>query len=270
MAAIDFPASPAANQIFVAPNGVTYQWTGALWLPIGGTQALYVGDTPPPSPGANQLWWNSASGQLFLWYNDGSSTQWVPTTPLLPVGVPAPVVWRQLGRVVAAVAQPSLDYQSVPADINDLLFTFDVLPTVNDQTLQMQLYDNTGALDTTAGHYASSMTQTYNGIGSGGAPASWGSSTVGFTASLMLCTPAVNAAVGTVSGIRGQGTIPNIKAARVRSVDFTSNYVDSQGSYQRSITGGGHRNVAGAITGLRLFFSNNLAAGSVLTVWGSP
>ena len=90
MAAIDFPAAPAANQIFVAPNGVTYQWNGSLWLPIGGTQALFVGDAPPPSPGPNQLWWNSASGQMYLWYNDGNSTQWVPAMPTLPVGVPAP------------------------------------------------------------------------------------------------------------------------------------------------------------------------------------
>ena len=40
MAAIDFPNAPAANQIFVAPNGVTYQWTGTLWLPIGGTHCV--------------------------------------------------------------------------------------------------------------------------------------------------------------------------------------------------------------------------------------
>ena len=28
---IDFPASPTIGQMFVAPNGVTYQWTGTLW-----------------------------------------------------------------------------------------------------------------------------------------------------------------------------------------------------------------------------------------------
>jgi len=32
MAAIDFPASPAVNQLFTAPNGVTYMWTGVLWV----------------------------------------------------------------------------------------------------------------------------------------------------------------------------------------------------------------------------------------------
>lgn len=271
MAAIDFPASPTVGQTFVAGNGVTYQWTGTLWIPIGSTQALYVSDTAPVAPGPNMLWWNSTLGTMFLWYNDGNSTQWVPAMPNLPVGVPAPIVWRQVGRAVAAVAQPSLDFQNVPADINDLMFTFDVTPAVNDQTFQMQFYDSTGTLDATAGHYNSSIGQTYSGIGAGGALAGWGGSTQGFTASIILCTPAVGAAVGTASGIRGHGFIPNIRATtRPHSVDFQTNYVDSGGSYQRSISGGGMRSTVGAITGIHLFFSGNIAAGSVLNVWGSP
>jgi hypothetical protein len=31
MAALDFPNSPAANQVFSAPNGVTYIWNGTVW-----------------------------------------------------------------------------------------------------------------------------------------------------------------------------------------------------------------------------------------------
>ena len=37
MAALDFPAAPAANQLFAAPNGIIYQWTGGLWTPYGTT-----------------------------------------------------------------------------------------------------------------------------------------------------------------------------------------------------------------------------------------
>jgi hypothetical protein len=36
MAAIDFPNTPAVNDLFVAPNGVTYQWTGVLWAVFSG------------------------------------------------------------------------------------------------------------------------------------------------------------------------------------------------------------------------------------------
>jgi hypothetical protein len=32
---IDFPASPSLNQIFTAPTGITYRWTGTLWIAVG-------------------------------------------------------------------------------------------------------------------------------------------------------------------------------------------------------------------------------------------
>src|SRR5262245_13969476 len=45
--ALDFPNSPTAGQLFVAPNGVTYQWASTpspgLWLPLAVTSAG-VGD----------------------------------------------------------------------------------------------------------------------------------------------------------------------------------------------------------------------------------
>jgi len=42
MAALDFPASPAVNQLYTAPNGVTYQWTGVLWVVYGGGGGLIL------------------------------------------------------------------------------------------------------------------------------------------------------------------------------------------------------------------------------------
>jgi len=34
---IDFPASPTTGQIFNAPTGITYRWTGTLWIATGGS-----------------------------------------------------------------------------------------------------------------------------------------------------------------------------------------------------------------------------------------
>jgi len=34
MSALDFPAAPTVGQLFAAPNGVTYQWNGVLWLMV--------------------------------------------------------------------------------------------------------------------------------------------------------------------------------------------------------------------------------------------
>src|SRR5262245_52880765 len=38
---------------------------------------IYVAETPPLFPEPNKLWWESDTGMLFLWYNDGDTTQWV-------------------------------------------------------------------------------------------------------------------------------------------------------------------------------------------------
>jgi hypothetical protein len=41
-------------------------------------RGTYVSDTPPPAPvKPNQLWWESDTGILFLFYDDGNSQQWV-------------------------------------------------------------------------------------------------------------------------------------------------------------------------------------------------
>lgn len=47
----------------------------------GGTSGAVaaIGPSPPPSPAVGQLWWDSQGGNLFIWYNDGTSQQWVQT-----------------------------------------------------------------------------------------------------------------------------------------------------------------------------------------------
>jgi hypothetical protein len=43
----------------------------------GPTAAVTTSDTAPSAPSDGDLWWNSSNGGLYLYYNDGSSTQWV-------------------------------------------------------------------------------------------------------------------------------------------------------------------------------------------------
>jgi Collagen triple helix repeat (20 copies) len=50
--------------------------------PIGATGAAggaTISDTPPGSPSQGQFWWESSSGRLLVFYNDGTSSQWVET-----------------------------------------------------------------------------------------------------------------------------------------------------------------------------------------------
>jgi hypothetical protein len=44
---------------------------------LGSTASIAVGDTPP-APGLNKLWWDSVACQLYIWFDDGTSAQWVP------------------------------------------------------------------------------------------------------------------------------------------------------------------------------------------------
>jgi hypothetical protein len=46
----------------------------------GGSRA-YVGLTPPIDPQNGQLWFNPSSALTFIWYDDGSSAQWVQVVP---------------------------------------------------------------------------------------------------------------------------------------------------------------------------------------------
>jgi hypothetical protein len=43
----------------------------------GSGVGVVISDTPPSPP--QGLWFDSVSAQLFVWFDDGSSTQWVPT-----------------------------------------------------------------------------------------------------------------------------------------------------------------------------------------------
>jgi len=42
--------------------------------------ATFIGPLPPPSPTVGQFWWRSDTGRLFIYYDDGTSQQWVPAT----------------------------------------------------------------------------------------------------------------------------------------------------------------------------------------------
>jgi len=45
---------------------------------------ITASDTAPGSPVANQLWWQSSTGQLLIRYQDPNSAQWVEVTSSAP------------------------------------------------------------------------------------------------------------------------------------------------------------------------------------------
>ena len=80
---VDFPSNPSIGDQFLAPNGSTYQWDGTVWIGVyfdSPNNAIVPIDVNPPlSPQLGQLWWrNDPDGNLYIFYNDGNSSQWVP------------------------------------------------------------------------------------------------------------------------------------------------------------------------------------------------
>jgi len=68
-----------AGQV-LASNGSSVYWTTSS----GGGASVTVSATAPSSPTAGDLWWNSNLGSLYVYYNDGDSSQWVVASPTLP------------------------------------------------------------------------------------------------------------------------------------------------------------------------------------------
>ena len=71
------PANNADVQVLLLADGGSSVAGGAV------TDA-----TPPTSPADGALWWDATSGNLFVFYDDGTSSQWVPATST--VAMPAP------------------------------------------------------------------------------------------------------------------------------------------------------------------------------------
>ena len=85
MAKLDFPNTPVEGQVYVAENGVSYQYQGAKWSTQLRSSWANTGSnpglTPPASPTNGTFWWDSDNGQLYTYYVDANSSQWITASP---------------------------------------------------------------------------------------------------------------------------------------------------------------------------------------------
>jgi len=64
--------------------------TAAATVPVSIPPGTWIGPSPPPSPAVGQLWWRSDPDQnLYVYYDDGNSIQWVNAVPTQFVGATA-------------------------------------------------------------------------------------------------------------------------------------------------------------------------------------
>lgn len=77
----NFPASPTTGDTYAPGAGLpTYRWDGEKWrtlVAVAATASALISDAAPGAPVDGMLWWESDTGNLFIRYNDGDSTQWV-------------------------------------------------------------------------------------------------------------------------------------------------------------------------------------------------
>src|SRR4051812_41129124 len=73
----DFPASPAEGALFQPSGGPLYKFSNGVWTIPSTPPVMSISDTAPANPIPGQLWWRSTDGASFLWFDDGTSKQWI-------------------------------------------------------------------------------------------------------------------------------------------------------------------------------------------------
>lgn len=92
------PAGPPGGIGEAPTDGQIYGRKNTAWTPVvgggGGGVTITVSPTAPTTPVDSQLWWESDTGLLMLYYNDGNTSQWVTCSTPGPAGpastVPGP------------------------------------------------------------------------------------------------------------------------------------------------------------------------------------
>jgi hypothetical protein len=72
------PTSPTNGDVWTTTTGVFARINGTTVGPLGaGGGGASVSDSAPTSPTSGALWYNSLNGKTYVYYQDGTSNQWV-------------------------------------------------------------------------------------------------------------------------------------------------------------------------------------------------
>jgi len=214
---MDFPASPAIGQQF--SNGVTtWQWDGTGWNIVPQVGPAFISDTPPPNPAIGQQWWRSSNGQLYIWYDDGNSKQWVQAA-----GVPGSVSpWEKIA-----------DYVIPDAGVSEVIFKdlapFDLLrcnstlhPVTTATGIFVIMSDDNGAT-------------FINGASDYYAQTDYGQGTLAGAGVANQANIALSGGSNIITGPYGVGVTSELKLYRFNKAGYTRGRLDSD--YQAVSTG---------------------------------
>ena len=66
-----------ANDADLATVATSGDYNDLINLPTGGASVTPTSDTAPSSPSDGDLWYRSTDGRTYVYYDDGSTAQWV-------------------------------------------------------------------------------------------------------------------------------------------------------------------------------------------------
>ena len=222
-----------------APNdGTQYVRKSLAWSPVSVPPGTAISDTPPASPQPGQMWWESDTGNLYIWYSDANSSQWV-----------------QVNSTGSATRAGQWDLLSTQTVSNAAAAIFDNCfpdPTVYDMLEYEMLI--TGIASEVTGNYpymrmrsggadlSSNYVWNLNYQGSGGSTTGSGSTAASQTGSALAfqnSTFTLTTAVG-INLVRIRGPNPSGATKQTPWLFDAYLFTVSGGGTAQRVTGGGH------------------------------
>jgi hypothetical protein len=110
------PATGSAGELFFNTTDVkVYAHNGTAWVPSGG--GVTVSATAPSTPIAGDAWYDTVDGTLYVYYNDGDSSQWVEVAANSGISV---ALEGRVGVVETYVTTLQSEMDTAQADIDSV------------------------------------------------------------------------------------------------------------------------------------------------------
>ena len=97
-----------------ASNGEVLTYSSGNWIPSavsgGGGGGVTISDTAPGSPSSGDIWYDSANGKYYLYYNDVDSSQWIEIASYGGVGANLPQKFTITGERSSATPTVGQNY----------------------------------------------------------------------------------------------------------------------------------------------------------------
>lgn len=234
-------------------DGTIYGRKDAGWVAAGGGGAsISIADTPPASPTAGAMWWESDTGILWIYYNDGTSSQWVAISA-------AATVPSQGGLVLLAAKQASnsatIDFTGLDGKYDGYeVHYFDVLPGVINETMAVRVSQG-GVFQTAATYYYGINTAGSNAANSPNGASNTGA--INVTHPSNLGSTAAYAVSGRVKIARPASNGP------FKPVTYEATHFSQAGFYLATTGGGAFCGNGNPVDGLRFFMgASNIVQGT--------